>query len=226
MHCYQTLETTAIHILRHNPAWLTTLPLPAGVLPVDAKGTLAVITKIVSNDRPTTLASDLLARRLAEIARTDRDAMTVLLAAMSRRLRNRFRSNATDDYHTDGLAVLAILLLEANLDRSRFAVKVQEAVAVRSVPPKTWVNYCDHHLAHELTETGRSATDRVRACRAITVFQPFIKQHLISHAALPTCQRGFALRAIQQVKLLVAEVFLRCCARTVRLTSRKLPVLR
>ena len=247
MHCYQTLETTAIHILRLNPAWLTTLPIPTGVLPVDAKATLAVITKIVSNDRPSTLESDLLARRLADIARTDRDAMTVLLAAMSRRLRNRFRTNATDDYHTDGLAVLAILLLEVSLDQprvvgrmvnrahnqiwkaarkeyqrgtvnpvvvdpcapetlsryhdrrsavddvadqsvrnadlTRFAAKVQEAVADRSVPPSTWINYRDHHLAHELTETGRSATDRVRACRAIAVIQPFIEQHLVLHAA-------------------------------------------
>ena len=119
MHCYQALDTTAINILRRNPTWLTTLPLAAGSLPIDPKARLAVIARIISNDRPTTIASDQMARHLAMIARDDRDAMTVLLAAMSRRLRNRLRTNASDDYHLDGLAVLAILLLEANLDQPR-----------------------------------------------------------------------------------------------------------
>jgi hypothetical protein len=51
------------------------------------------------------------------------------------------------------------------------------------VPPSTWINYRDHHLAHELKETGRSSSDRVRAYRAIAVVQPFIDQHLVCHAA-------------------------------------------
>jgi hypothetical protein len=51
------------------------------------------------------------------------------------------------------------------------------------VPPSTWINYRDHHLAHELTETGRTSSDRVRAYRAIAVVQPFIDQHLVVHAA-------------------------------------------
>ena len=247
MHCYQALETAATNIIRRNPAWLNTLPIPPSGAVQSPQEKLIAITRIICNDRPDTVASDLLARQLADIARTDTDAMTLLLAAMSRRLRNRFRTNASDEYHTDGLAFLTILMLDATLDRPRvvgrmvnrahnhvwkaslkeyqrgtvhpvlvdpcapetlcrwhdqrssvddvaeqavrnvdltnFARQIQQAVADRTVPPSTWINYRDHHLAHELIETGRTATDRVRAYRAIAVVQPFIDQHLVVHAA-------------------------------------------
>jgi hypothetical protein len=119
MHCYQALETAATNIIRRNPAWLNTLPIPPSDAVLSPPEKLIVITRTICNDRPDTIASDLLARRLADIARTDTDAMTLLLAAMSRRLRNRFRTNASDEYHTDGLAFLAILMLDATLERPR-----------------------------------------------------------------------------------------------------------
>lgn len=247
MHCYQALETAATNIIRRNPAWLNTLPIPPSDAVLSPREKLIVITRTICNDRPDTIASDLLTRQLADIARTDTDGMTLLLAAMSRRLRNRFRTNATDEYHTDGLAFLAILMLDATLERPRvvgrmvnrahnhvwkaaqreyqrgtanpvtvdpcapetlcrwhdqrssvddvaeqavrnadltnFAREIQQAVADRTVPPSTWVNYRDYHLTHELIDTRRTSSDRVRAYRAIAVVQPFIDQHLVVHAA-------------------------------------------
>jgi hypothetical protein len=247
MHCYEALETAAISIIRRNPAWLNTLPIPPAGAVLSPREQHLVITRIICNERPDTLASDLLARQLADIARTDRDAMTVLLAAMSRRLRQRMRKNASDEYLADGLAFLAILMLDTTLDSPRvvgrmvnrahnhlwkasqrehhrgtvnpvtvnacapetlcrwhderasvddvaeqavrnadltnFARQVQRAVADQSVPASTWINYRDHHLAHELIDTRRTSSDRVRAYRAIAVVQPFIEQHLVLHAA-------------------------------------------
>ena len=248
MHCYQALETAATNIIRRrNPTWLNTLAIPPSGAVLSPREKLIVITRTICNDRPDTIASDLLARQLADIARTDPDAMTLLLSAMSRRLRNRFRTNASDEYHTDGLAFLTILMLDDPLDRPRvvgrmvnrahnhvwkaslkeyrrgtvhpvtvdpcapetlcrwhdqrssvddvaeqavrnvdltnFARQIQQAVADRTVPPSTWINYRDHHLAHELVDTRRTSSDRVRAHRAIAVVQPFIEQHLVVHAA-------------------------------------------
>ena len=108
MHPYRSLETAAIAILRHHPSWLDDLPTPAGGWPDTPDGMLISVGRLVNGQNSDTTVSDEVVPHLAALARTDTDVMTVLLAAMSRRLRRRFQAGATSEYLCDGLSNLAI----------------------------------------------------------------------------------------------------------------------
>jgi hypothetical protein len=127
---------------------------------------------------------------------------------MSLRLRDRFCTYASDEYHTDGVAFLAIKCSATrSIDRELSVAvarpaqqrrrprrasrtqtsptspaEIQQAVVDQTVPPSTWICYRDHHLVHELIETRPISSDRVRAYEAIAVVPPFINQHIVDAA--------------------------------------------
>ena len=124
MHCYQALEAATVIIIRSHPRWLAEVETPDGPLGRATPDAIGRISRTVLADNPDPAGSDEMVRQLVGIARTNPDALTVLLHVVARRLRKRIRTNATWEYHSDALAILAIALLEDPLDNPRIVKRM------------------------------------------------------------------------------------------------------
>lgn len=115
MNLYQQLVNAYRHLARRpQPAWLEAF----GVRSLDD------LVAVIRNDRPDPAGSDRHLRALLDIARRDRDALTVALYSLAPKLRIRLSRAHTDEYRHDALTDLALVLVGSPIDGPRLAARL------------------------------------------------------------------------------------------------------
>lgn len=122
---YRTVEAAYARLARRQPAWLTTLTPTPHHQPADGMEQLDRLVKILNSDRLDTRASDDLARRLVTIARTDPDAICIILRACLPRCRKRIGTTTGGwDFHTDVITTVAMVCLDSDLTGQRVVQRI------------------------------------------------------------------------------------------------------
>ena len=160
MHPYQQVTARYHHLARrHHPAWL-------------AKTGAATLDQLVDTIRdPNAPAADGMLRSLVTAGRADPDALTVALHALLPALQARLGRTVTEDYRTDMLTDLTLVLLDGPLEGHRLAhrlvnrahnrtYKTARRVHTRGVTNITTITTCDPgHLTRRADRgTGDLAT--------------------------------------------------------------------
>lgn len=128
MNLYRQLDHAYQHLTRHpRPAWLA-----AAVPGCDLDDAVAVIR----HAKRDTTDADTMLRTLISVGRREPDALTVALHALAPRLRAHLGRTITDDYRSDVLTELAVVLVDSPLDRPRLADRlVNRATTAPTRPP-------------------------------------------------------------------------------------------
>lgn len=115
MNLYQQIDHAYRHLARRpRLAWLDGLDVRS----------LDDLVAGIRNDNPDSAGSDRQLRALLEIARRDRDALTVALHSLAPKLRRRLSRAHTDEYRHDALTDLALVLVDSPLDGPRLGARL------------------------------------------------------------------------------------------------------
>lgn len=148
---YRQLDDAYRRVRRQpRPAWL------------DDTGAVCVDDAIaaIRADRPDPTNSDRVLRTLVEIGRQAPDALTVALYALAPKLRIRLGRTVTDEYRTDVLTDLALVLLDSSLTGPRLAARVVNRAHNRAHKADRRIR--THGIVNVMTVTVREPEHFVR----------------------------------------------------------------
>jgi hypothetical protein len=124
MQHYRNLDTAFDQLERRRPIWLDELATLNPIVGRPNAEALATVIRTVNADPANVDASDGSIRQLVGLGRRNPDAITLLVRAFAPRLRAKISRGATDEFHADALANLAIVCLEGEVEGRGLAWKL------------------------------------------------------------------------------------------------------